>query len=89
LLSFITFSNLLLVCILLFVPEKWKERRHIFACLLVKSRMKKIGRTPKLVILKVGHDIKRMREVSLITRLTSTNDKPFQAPVGKNSSTTI
>lgn len=34
--------------------------------------MKKIGRTPKLVILRVGHDIKRMREVLLITHLTST-----------------
>ena len=34
--------------------------------------MKKIGRTPKLVILRVGHDIKRMREVVLITHLTST-----------------
>ena len=34
--------------------------------------MTKIGRTPKLVILRVGHDIKRMRGVLLITHLTST-----------------
>ena len=34
--------------------------------------MKKIGRTPKLVILRVGHDIKRMRGVLLITHLTFT-----------------
>ena len=72
--SFITFSNLSPVRFFLFffLPKKCKDKRHTFACLLVKSGVKKTGRTPKLVILRVRHDIKRMREVLFITHLTST-----------------